>query len=42
MKFIIAQWNLALVPPMTLTGSVPGTMNMDGIDSDDTGGSFIN
>ncbi|HEX7577843.1 MAG TPA: hypothetical protein VF430_07395 [Verrucomicrobiae bacterium] len=42
MKFIIAQLNLALVAPMTLTDSVPGMMNMDGIDSDDAGRSFIN
>ena len=42
MKFIIAQWNLTPVPPMTLTGSVTGLMNMDGIDSGDAGGSFIN
>ena len=42
MKFIIAQLNLTPVPPMALTGPVPGMMNMDGIDSDDTGGSFIN
>jgi hypothetical protein len=42
MKFITAQLNLAPVPPMTLTGSVPGMMKMDGIDSDDARGSFIN
>ena len=42
MKFIIAQFNPMLVPPMTLAGSVPGLMNRDGIDSDDAGGSFIN
>jgi hypothetical protein len=42
MKFIIGQFNSAPVPPVTLAGSVSGMMNIDGIDSDDTGGSFIN
>jgi hypothetical protein len=42
MKPIIAQGNLTPLPPLTLAGSVHGLMNINGIDSDDAGGSFFN